>query len=59
MAKGKRTPINIRLSDDGVDELDTLAREDFGGNRSAAIKRFLKLGVQEYRRLKRLGKHDV
>lgn len=58
-ARGKRTPVNIRLSPEGVAEVDELAGEDFKGNRSAAVKRCLQLGIQEYRRLKRLGKHDV
>lgn len=41
-----RRTITIRLSDDGIAELDRIAARDHEGNRSMALRRALTLGLK-------------
>lgn len=56
-ARGRRTPVPVRLSDEGIAEVDEVARREFkgtkdAGNRSAAVRLLMQLGLQEWRRMR-------
>lgn len=40
-----RKLIALRIAPDGLRRLDAVAREGFGGNRSAALRTLLRLGL--------------
>lgn len=53
--RGRRTPVPVRLSDQGIAEVDEVAQREFKGtkdqgNRSAAVRLLMQLGMQEWRR---------
>lgn len=48
--KAHRTPVVYRMLDPALAEVDKIAAEHFDGNRSAAIKALLRLGMAAWRR---------